>query len=323
MKTKIYYLITFLFLSVAAISCSDDDVQEVYLPDGQQPIGGVFSITDNPHIIKFVVSLTGADYSTVSKVADNNITVSLEADMTLVEKYNTECETNYTPMPEGTYQIQSSAIIEQGKSMSDSISVSILAKDKFESFVPYMLPIKITRIDGASPYPYQQIIYIAVSGVADAENIPIYDRTNWRIIDFSTEEPGEGGGNGLAQCILDNNPGTYWHSKWSGGEPEPPHHLTIDMGEIVVLHGISLMNRYFEGDWAENGHGQPKNITIHISTDGETWKENGKFSNLPIGTGQPFRKFFFNLYNEARYLKITVTSVYATNSTSIAEIGAF
>ncbi len=320
---KIYYLLTSLFFSMFFISCSDDDKQVVYFPDGQEPIGGVFSITDEAHEVKFVVSLAGADYVTVNKTADNNITIGLEVDLSLVDKYNSECGTNYLPIPEDSYEIPSSAIIEKGRNMTDSITAKIMAKDKFESFVPYMLPIRISEIDGANAYKYQQVIYIAVSGVADAENIPVYDRTNWTIVGFSTEEPGEGGGNGLAQCILDDEPGTYWHSKWAGGEPEPPHYITIDMGEAVVLHGVSLMNRYFEGDWAENGHGQPKNIKVSISMDGETWADNGSFSNLPIGEGQPFRKFFFNLYNQARYMKITVTEVYATNSTSIAEIGAF
>ncbi|MDU1892907.1 MAG: DUF1735 domain-containing protein [Dysgonomonas sp.] len=323
MKTTIYKLFTYIFLFVGLVACSDDDSQTVYFPDGQQPIGGVFSITDDAHVVKFVVSLTGADYVTVNSVADNTITVSLATDMSLVEKYNSECGTDYLPMPEGTFEVPTSAIIEKGKSMTDSIAVNIMAKDKFESFVPYMLPVKITQIDGAGAYKYQQVIYIAVSGVADAENIPIYDRTNWTIVDFSTEEPAEGGGNGLAQCILDDKAGTYWHSKWAGGEPEPPHHITIDMGEVVVLHGISLMNRYFEGDWAINGHGQPKKITVEISLDGEKWTNNGSFANLPIGEGQPFRKFFFNLYNEARYMKITVTEAYDSKSTSIAEIGAF
>jgi len=323
MKTKIYHLIILLFFTVMFISCSNDDTQTIYFPDGQKPIGGVFSITDDAHLVKFVVSLTGADYITFNKVAENNITVSFETDLSLVDKYNDECGTNYTPIPQGSYEVPSSAVIEKGKNISDSVAVRIMAKDKFDSFVPYLLPIRISQIDGAGAYKYQQIIYVAVSGVADAENIPIYDRTNWKIVDFSTEEPGEGGGNGLAKCVFDDNPGTYWHSKWAGGEPEPPHYITIDMGESVVLHGLSLMNRHFEGDWAENGHGQPKSIKISISKDGETWTENGGFSNLPIGEGQPFRKFFFNLYNEARYMKITVTDVYATNSTSIAEIGAF
>jgi len=323
MKMKIYYLLASLFLTMVFTSCSDDDKQAVYFPEGLKPIGGVFSITDDAHEVKFVVSLAGADYITANKIADNNITISLEVDMSLVDKYNDECGTSYTPMPEGSYAVPPSAVIEKGRGTTDSIAVSIMAKDKFDSFVPYMLPVRISGIDGADAYKYQQVIYIAVSGVADAENIPIYDRTNWSIIDLSTEEPAEGGGNGLAQCVLDDKPGTYWHSKWAGGEPEPPHYITIDMGEAVVLHGISLMNRYFEGDWAENGHGQPKTIKVSISMDGETWTDNGSFSNLPIGEGQPFRKFFFNLYNEARYMKITVTDVYATSSTSIAEIGAF
>ncbi|MDU1905193.1 MAG: DUF1735 domain-containing protein [Dysgonomonas sp.] len=323
-KTKI--ILSGLLLSVFCFlsGCSDDDsTNQVYFPQGQKALTGVFSITDEPYILKYTVSLAGADYATVGRVAENDIIVNFEIDMALVDQYNKECNTNYLPMPDGSYNIPSTAVIVKGKSVSDSVAITIDAQDKFESFVPYMLPIRITQVNGGSAYPYQQILYVGLSGVADAENIQLYDRSAWQIIDFSTEEPAEGGGNGLAKCMIDDDPDTYWHSKWAGGEAEPPHHISIDMGEERVLHGIALMNRYFEGDWAENGHGQPKNITVSISTDGKTWTENGKFTNLPIGEGQPFRKFFFNQYNKARYMKIIVTEPYIEKSTSIAEIGAF
>lgn len=326
MNSKIKIIISGLLLSVFCLlsGCSDDDnTNEVYFPQGQKALTGVFSITDEPYILKYTVSLAGADYATVGRVAENYITVSFEVDMTLVDQYNKECNTNYLPMPAGSYNIPSTAVIAKGKSVSDSVAITIDAQDKFESFVAYMLPIRITHIDGGNAYPYQQILYVGLSGVADAENIQLYDRSEWKVIDFSTEEPGEGGGNGLGNCVIDDNADTYWHSKWAGGEPEPPHYITIDMGEEKVLHGIALMNRFFEGDWAENGHGQPKKVVVSISTDGTNWVENGTFSSLPHPEGQPFTKFFFSNYNKARYMKITVTEVYGSKSTSISELGAF
>lgn len=323
MKYNILYLISCLLLLGGIVSCSDDEKQAVYLPQGQKTLSSVFSITDEPYILKYVATLVGSDFATVHDVASKDITIEFEVDMSLVESYNKDCETNYLEMPAGTYSIPQSATIEKGSSSTDSLEIIISAKDKFESFVPYLLPIRISKIDGAKAYQYQQVIYVAVSGVADAENIQNYDRTDWEIIDLSSEEPGEGGGNGLGVCILDDKPNTYWHTKWAGGEPEPPHHITIDMKDTQVLHGISLMNRYFEGSWATDGHGQPKNIKISVSLDGETWKENGEFKNLPHPEGQPFNKFFFNIYNEARYIKITVTEVYGSKSTSIAEFAAF
>lgn len=286
MKYNILYLISCLLLLGGIVSCSDDEKQAVYLPQGQKTLSSVFSITDEPYVLKYVATLVGSDFATVHDVASKDITIEFEVDMSLVESYNKDCETNYLEMPAGTYRIPQSATIEKGSNSTDSLEIIISAKDKFESFVPYLLPIRISKIDGAKAYQYQQVIYVAVSGVADAENIQNYDRTDWEIIDLSSEEPGEGGGNGLGVCILDDKPNTYWHTKWAGGEPEPPHHITIDMKETQVLHGISLMNRYFEGSWATDGHGQPKNIKISVSLDGETWKENGEFKNLPHPEGQ-------------------------------------
>ena len=293
------------------------------MPHGDKAITGVFSITDEPYEVKFVAALAGSEYATSGVAATNDITVNFVADLTLIDKYNKECGTDYLPMPEGSYTFPASAIIGKGKGATDSLMLSVAAKDVFESFELYMLPIRISSVKGAGAYPYQQVLYIGLSGVEDADNISLYDRSGWEVIEFSTEEPGEGGGNGLAQCILDNNPSTFWHTQWAGSIPGPPHHFVVDMKESVVVHGIALMNRDFSGEWATEGHGQPKNIKVAISADGENWTDNGSFPNLQHPAGQPFIKYFFTSYKPARYIKLTVTESYKEAYTCLAEFGVF
>ncbi len=325
MKIKIFNILAVLAAAVLFTGCSDKDesTSGVYLPQGIKSIATVFSITDDPYEVKFVAALAGSEFATAGVTANNDITVNFAVDMSLVGKYNRECGTDYLQMPEGSYSFPASAVIERGKGASDSVTVSIMAKDVFESFELYMLPIRITSVNGAQAYPYQQVLYIGLSGVADAANIPLYDRTGWEIVDFSTQEPGEGGGNGLAQCVLDNNVNTFWHSQWAGGTPGPPHHFTVDMKEPVIVHGIALMNRYFEGSWATEGHGQPKNVKIEISDDGVVWTDNGSFANLAHPSGQPFLKYFFTIYKPARYIRLTVTEAYVEQYTCLAEFGVF
>lgn len=317
-----YILLTSMVATLAA--CKKDTSDTVYMPAANKTLTQIFSITDQPYTVKFVVSLTGADYLTnAGQSAHNDISISLEADTSLVAAYNAACATDYMTIPAGSFTIPATATIAKGKSVSDSVEVIITAKDRLASFQPYLLPIKIKQVNGGSADKYQQTLYVALSGIADADNIPLYDRTNWKVTDVSTEEPAEGGGNGLGKCAIDDNPSTFWQSKWAGSEPGPPHSITIDMGETKTLHGIALMNRDFSGSWATDGHGQPKTIKISISEDGATWTDNGSFTNLPHPEGQPFTKFFFSTYKECRYIKVTVTDVYATNSTNIAELGAF
>lgn len=48
----------------------------------------------------------------------------------------------------------------------------------------------------------------------------------------SVEESGEGA-NGPAKLILDGDPATYWHTKWSPEKDELPHMFIVDLGKSV------------------------------------------------------------------------------------------
>ncbi|UDQ96732.1 beta-galactosidase [Lentisphaerota bacterium WC36G] len=56
------------------------------------------------------------------------------------------------------------------------------------------------------------------------------DRNGWKVIYADSEEKvGESGG---ADNIIDNQPVTYWHTKWQGGNtPTHPHQIVIDLGK--------------------------------------------------------------------------------------------
>lgn len=96
------------------------------------------------------------------------------------------------------------------------------------------------------------------------------DKTNWEIVDFSTEEPAEGAPNGLASAAIDGDLGTFWHTQWNGGSPEFPHHITIDLKEVAVLSGLTAFRR--QGD----GRGQTS-FQILTSMDGENFEDQGTF----------------------------------------------
>lgn len=120
----------------------------------------------------------------------------------------------------------------------------------------------------------------------------------WKIVDFSTEEPGEGAPNGLASAAIDGNLGTFWHTQWAGGSPGYPHHFTFDMGKIAKLSKFEVFRR--QGD----SRGQTR-FEIHTSLDGVNFTNQGSFEydrtinsatyNLP---GLPM----------ARYIKYVATA---------------
>lgn len=329
MKTKISHLYIYTCLLAVALitACKKDDhtAKTVYMPDaGKGIVKKEFAIADTPFIVFYSAVITGTDYASVSGVsAANEITVNFKADTALVAKFNEENGTSYPLLPAGSYELQATAIIPKGAAGTGNLPLKIIAKNKIDPFQDYMIPVSIEGISGASGSGYQQTTYFVVNGTADLASMQPYDESGWSIEGFSTEEPAEGGGNGLARAAIDGDPSTFWNSKWSGGEPGPPHYIIIDMGEMKPVHGIGIMDRYFEGDWQTEGHGQPQDITVSVSADNVTWDDVAGIKDIPHDEGQPWYRYFVSTLKEARYVKVTVTKVYATSSTNIAEIQIF
>ncbi len=123
------------------------------------------------------------------------------------------------------------------------------------------------------------------------------DKTNWEIIDFSTEEPAEGAPNGLASAAIDNDLSTFWHTQWNGGNPGYPHHFVFDMKEVVKINKVETFRR--QGD----GRGQSE-FQIHTSLDGVNFVNQGTFNYDPNVDNMAY-----NLSNlpMARYVKYVAT----------------
>ncbi len=92
-----------------------------------------------------------------------------------------------------------------------------------------------------------------------------YDRSNWSVVSFTSEEKsGEGAGNGVATAILDGDPATYWHSQWAGSNiPNPPYYITVDMGAALSINGFEFTQR--------NGQRKMNKIHVETSPNGTTW----------------------------------------------------
>ncbi|HEY8954807.1 BT_3987 domain-containing protein [Chitinophaga sp.] len=322
-KSSSYIFFLFIIISVA---CKKDrsTVSTVYMPNALGIVKVTFEIADTPYIVPVSAVITGSEYATVSNaVAGNDVVVHFKADPAKVDFFNEQNGTDYRVLPEGSYEMPAVATIARGASVTAATGLKIHAKGKIDPFQDYMIPVSIESIDGATASAYQQTTYYVVNGTADLNSMVPYDQTKWTIAGFSTEEPAEGGGNGLAARAIDGDPATFWNSKWSGSEPGPPHYFIVDMGEEKAVHGIGIMDRYFEGSWQTDGHGQPQDITVAVSTDNAAWTEVAVLKDIPHDPGQPWYKYFVSTLKQARYVKFTVTKVYGTSSTNIAEVQVF
>lgn len=72
-------------------------------------------------------------------------------------------------------------------------------------------------------------------------------RDQWSVFYADSHETtGEAAQAGL---VMDNQPTTYWHTKWQGDNPRHPHMIVLDLGKVQKLSGF----RYLPRQDRENG----------------------------------------------------------------------
>jgi beta-galactosidase len=107
-------------------------------------------------------------------------------------------------------------------------------------------------------------------------------RGDWRVVSASSFEPGEG----LPEHAIDGDPQTFWHTRYTGSEPRPPHSLVIDLGKPTKIAGIHYTGRQ------DMDHGRVRDCEVFVSEDGKTW-------------GEPVAKSQFRNTQEPQTLRLT------------------
>ena len=101
--------------------------------------------------------------------------------------------------------------------------------------------------------------------VANFQKDPKLDRTGWTVTASTEETSGEGAGNGVASCIVDNNLNTFWHSKWQGGEAGYPHWFMIDMKSSKSFDAFEYVSRGTGTNSDGENNGNIVNYQIYVS----------------------------------------------------------
>jgi hypothetical protein len=161
-----------------------------------------------------------------------------------------------------------------------------------------------TTFTRASSGTEPNIDFSALPVPAPPASVVLIDRTNWTIVDFSSEEAvGESGAdNGLASDVLDGDKETYWHSCWNGdcGTAAYPHHITIDMGLSAEIAGLQFNQR-------SNGARTVSTISVSLSADNTNWTSLGDF-NLIASTDD--QNIDFGSVQTSRYIKVTMNAAH-------------
>lgn len=92
-------------------------------------------------------------------------------------------------------------------------------------------------IDVQSTYDDKHSCICEIELIDESGNI--INKDKWSIVFTNTEELSEG----VAECLIDGDEKTYWHSAWRKDVKALPHQVIIDLGNIRTVKGFRILTR--------------------------------------------------------------------------------
>jgi hypothetical protein len=86
----------------------------------------------------------------------------------------------------------------------------------------------------------------------------VLNREGWKIAYADSEEQDRE--DGSAENAIDGNPATFWHTQWSMGAPNHPHHLILDLGKSCTITGF----RYLPRPGGPTSGGRIKDCRVYV-----------------------------------------------------------
>jgi hypothetical protein len=321
-STKIIQSLIVGIIPIVMTACEKIDIpkeeltstfNQVYMPAAvRYPNEVVIKMADSVYQITY-----GANFGGFG-IPQQDIKVLFETDPASAEAFNAKNGTNYALLPGGSYELTATmGVIKKGTLSTEPFAIKINPFQKLELFKDYILAVSVKGTGGEVKLNESlATAYYIITPSLLFSDFPDFDRSEWQVVDVSTEEPAEGETNGgLGIHLIDNKTSTFWHSKWDGGEAPMPHWFTIDMGSSHEVHGLAFTGRQ------SSNQGKPATVKVEVSANGTDWIEAGDLSPQNINSQQ---KFFLPQFHTCRYIRITILSAFgSTRYSHLAEFGAF
>lgn len=179
----------------------------------------------------------------------------------------------------------------------------------------YTEPIPLPKggVVSAQTYPLTQTTGVTESVDSTARVEFGLAKAKWRIIACDSQDGAEGD----ARNAIDDDPSTFWHTRYRDQVDSLPHHVAVDLGETLMISGFNYMPRQDEWDG-----GIVLRARFEISADGQKWKvvaDEVDFDNIVNSRQQQTVKLPTQV--AARYFRMTaLRTVNDNNLGSAAEI---
>lgn len=226
----------------------------------QKAVNGMQSLTIFPQVEERKDIFT-VNYGGLGLPADN-INVDFTVDQEAFDSVNrvraTLGQPALKPFPAGSYSLdKTNGTIQAGSISSENISLTYYPS-KFSLTDQYLLAIKATNSQGYNFRPGASTVLYYAAVIEKAHN-----KTGWSAT-VSSDQASEGGGNGIAAALIDNNPGTFWSSTWSPANIPFPHWAEVNFGKELYVTQIGLTRR-------QNNANGFKTFDVLGTKDGTTW----------------------------------------------------
>lgn len=111
---------------------------------------------------------------------------------------------------------------------------------------------------------------------------------------------------GSEPALIDNNPNTFYHSRWRGTQVNEPHHIQVKVTDIETDAEFAFSYRT-----RHNGGPYPHAFRIEQSLDGQTFTPIRTFKlttdSLPVQNGKQWKSPKITPTGKYRYLRFVVT----------------
>ena len=226
----------------------------------------------------------------------------IAVDNALVATYNSENNTNYLTLPEGSFSLDKTSLtIADGNRVSDPANVTIQAPEiNFE--YEYLLPVTIqSATEGKIPLNDElRTVYYIIKGKEYD-----WEKNTWEVIAYRSQWNADWG----VHKIFDGDKNTTWHSDPFNAEINGmPQWFVVDMKKVrPIIWGFLIWQR-------QDDHGmEPKHVVFSVSEDNVTWTQvlevtemsNDYTVELDYKTTNP---------TPGRYLKVEVKAIWGPNA---------
>ncbi|WP_316816353.1 BT_3987 domain-containing protein [Pedobacter nyackensis] len=314
---KSYYILI-AYLALFTCGCkpqlgieNSDTYTQIYMPQAvNNPIESTFFFSDDIDTLIYGANFGGPANN------DYDIGVQFKVDPALVAPYNTKTGSDFQLLPADVYEMETpSSVILKGSVTTGPLVIKIKT-NKIPGVRKYLLP--VTLSSGNNPYKINNDLktaYFVVSATYETNPFTIMDKTAWSLVDVSDEETvGEGPNNGRAIFAIDASSDTYWHTVYRPVALPPPHWLEVDTKTAHLFHGFKIKGR------SDADSGNPSNITVELSDDGQTWVNAGEFTLA----NKLENSIYLPEFKTARYFKLTITATHGNKAFSyLSDIAAF